>query len=345
MIFSRLSPVGFPFVKAFASNVLTSARGRHQPRKPMAVTYFVTFRCNLGCTYCEYANKCYAHRFPELDTAGAREVLRICREGSPSVAFTGGEPLLREDIVELVRYARKLRFNPISLFTNALLLSENQAVLNDVDYLQISLDTLDTDLQDRLCGQPGAGKSIVHNIVRYAALQHSKHFRLNINCVLSPATFGSVKDLLRFASETKVRLSILPQLDGDEQPSAFFRDPEMLRQHHAAIDTLLLSKPSEEVVFDTVPFLQHIRELKSDTCYPLLMPRVYPDGTLRYPCPNGCRSGYSLPKLGSWRQVQGTLEPVSAQCPAPCLSPCYLQATLLTRNPLVLWQEFRVGSL
>jgi MoaA/NifB/PqqE/SkfB family radical SAM enzyme len=340
MVSSSLPPVGFSFLKAFIADVLGSAWGGHQPGRPLILTYFVTFRCNLECTYCEYANNNFAHQFPELDTRDAREVLRICREGNPAVAFTGGEPLVRDDIVQLVHYARELRYRPISIFTNSLLLPDREELLNDVDYLQISLDTPDADLQDRLCGLPGIGDRIIRNIQHYASLQREKNFRLNINCVLSPETFGCVSELLRFAAETKVRLSILPQLDDQGQPPAFFRDPEVLRQYQEAIDTILSRKPSKDVVFDTVPFLQHLRELKSERCYPLLTPRVFPDGTLRYPCSIVCRSAFSILAMGSWKRAKRALESVSTECPSPCLSPCYLQTSLLAQHPLVLLQEF-----
>lgn len=320
--------------------MLRSKSGFLQPRQPLFLTYFVTFRCNLACTYCWYVGNDFALQYPELDTAGAREVLRICREGNPALAFTGGEPLMRTDIVELVRYARELRYKPISLFTNSLLLPENEKLLDDIDYLQISLDTTDCDLQDRLCGRPGSGAQIVENVRRYASLQRQKHFRLNINCVLSPDTFGGVHELLRFAAETGTRLSVLPQLGEQERPQSFFRDPDILSTYHRTMDAIISSKPSTNVVFDTIPFLRHNRELTSERCYPQLMPRVYPDGCLLYPCSITCRAALSVTEMGSWRKLCSVLESVPTDCPAPCLNPCYLQTSLLIQHPHVLLQEF-----
>jgi MoaA/NifB/PqqE/SkfB family radical SAM enzyme len=164
MVSSFPTPVSFSFLKAFIADAFGCAWGLRQPRRPLILTYFVSFRCNLQCSYCDYSSGHFARRFPELDTAGAREVLRICREGNPAVAFSGGEPLVRSDIVDLLHYARELRYKPISLFTNSLLLPEQEELLEYVDYLQISLDSLDSEIQDRLCGRSGAGRRIIANI-------------------------------------------------------------------------------------------------------------------------------------------------------------------------------------
>lgn len=262
-------------------------------------------------------------------------------EGNPGIAFSGGEPLVRADIAELVHFARQLNYKPISLFTNSMQLPGKEEILDNVDYLQISLDTLDTELQDRLCGRPGTGHQIIANVQRYAALQRQKHFRLNINCVLCPETFGSVKDLLRFAADTKVRFTVSPQLDEDGQPADFFRDATMLRQYQESIDTILSYKRLTDVVLDTVPFLQHLRELRTGPCYPMLTPRIYPDGSLRFPCSIVCRSARSVSEVGSWEEIVNGLNSVPTECSAPCLLPCYLQTSLVTQHPLVLLQEFR----
>ena len=110
--------------------------------KPLILAYFITFRCNLNCTYCTYIQDRFDYRFMEVNTKDAKNILRICRLGVPAVAFTGGEPLIRKDIVEIVHYAKQLRYRPITLFTNGLLLPEKDEVLNDIDFLQISLDAI-----------------------------------------------------------------------------------------------------------------------------------------------------------------------------------------------------------
>lgn len=93
------------------------ALGRFNIRIPLRVTQEVTSRCNLRCKYCEVEGT-----GNELDTPTIKAMMREFKSsGTISWGFTGGEPLLLEDIGELVSYAKKLGFIT-SLITNGLLL-------------------------------------------------------------------------------------------------------------------------------------------------------------------------------------------------------------------------------
>lgn len=87
----------------------------------------LTAKCNFRCPYCY----CVWHEFPalgrpELDTDGWKRVLDKCAaDGVDDILFTGGEALLRKDVLVLVDYARKvLPGAKLALFTNASRLTE-----------------------------------------------------------------------------------------------------------------------------------------------------------------------------------------------------------------------------
>ena len=157
-------PVNKDLIKNFYKNYIKTKIFRTPRLDPLILTYFVTFRCNLQCTYCSYNRLNYQTKYQDLDNANAREVLRICREIAPAIAVSGGEPLIREDIVDLVIYAKKLKYAPVSLFTNSLLLPEKEEILEYVDFLQISLDTLNENKQDSINGGKGVGRKVKENI-------------------------------------------------------------------------------------------------------------------------------------------------------------------------------------
>lgn len=329
------------FLRAFASDVARIRLGRTQGLHPLILTYFVTFRCNLRCTYCDYAVDGFASRFKDAETSEAKRILTICREGVPAVAFSGGEPLMRPDIGEIIHHARVLGYRPISLFTNSLLLPDHEDVLNDVDYLQISVDSLDADRQDSLCGHSGIGLRLIENIQRYARLQSTKHFSLNLNCVITSKNVDDVGELLRFAAAEGARFTFSPQLSPDGQADESLRDPALNERYRAAVDVILRYKRSTTAVLDIVPFIEHMRELRPGPCYPWLTPRVYPDGTMRFPCSITCRSTPNVLVLGSWARVRDHLSDIGTDCPAPCLLPCYLESALLAAHPMSLLQELR----
>jgi cyclic pyranopterin phosphate synthase len=109
----------------------------------------LTDRCNLRCTYCMPAEG--LDWLPRPDLLTNAELLRllevaVTRLGITDVRFTGGEPLLRKDVVELVAGTAALRPRPrISMTTNGIGLARQAAELRaaGLDRVNVSLDTLD----------------------------------------------------------------------------------------------------------------------------------------------------------------------------------------------------------
>jgi MoaA/NifB/PqqE/SkfB family radical SAM enzyme len=331
--------IGVPFLIRYCKNAIRLQLNPLTPPDPLILTYFVTFRCNLHCTYCDYAGDGYASRFPELATEEAIAILRICRKGIPSVAFSGGEPLVRADIVEIVREAKKIGYRPVSLFTNGLELHRREEILNYVDYLQISLDSVHEDTQDALRQREGLGKRLKSTIRHYAALQRDAHFRLNINCVLTPMNLGGVQELMEFAHEARVRLSCCPMLDSQGQPDPSLRSTENRSAYREAIEKIRAFKNKTGDVIDINPFLNHINEFNPGPCFPTLTPRVYPDGSLRLMCAVHSDATANILKLGSWENVQKVLRRTAEPCPKACFLPCYLETSLLAAHPTQILQE------
>lgn len=110
----------------------------------------LTDRCNLRCTYCMPAEG--LEWTPTEKVLDAAEISRLIRlfvtEGVREVRFTGGEPLLRPDLVEIVRATAALAPRPrISLTTNGIGLAGVAHALAEagVDRVNVSLDTLDRE--------------------------------------------------------------------------------------------------------------------------------------------------------------------------------------------------------
>lgn len=328
------------FGRELAGKFLRNAcrvRLSNQPRlEPLVVAYFVTFRCNLNCSYCGYQRRKYLKKYKDAGTDDAKRILTICREYVPSIGFSGGEPLVREDMVEIVRHAKSLGLKPVSLFTNSLLLPQREEVLDEIDYLQISLDTVDEAKQDRIGGMPGMGAAVKANVRRYARLQQEKDFQININCVLGQQNINDVPDLLDFATANDVRLTICPELDERGMPVPELTSPATSEKYQGVIDFLLREKRRSKVLMDTRPFFEHLRTFRSYDCYPTLSARVYPDGSLVSPCPNLSKERMNVLAAGSLRKLMATVRDKGRQCPQPCFLPCYLETSLLVRHPFAL---------
>lgn len=118
--------------------------------RPILVSWSVTNRCNLSCRFCQWPDAPKT----ELDAAGALGLLDdMAQSGVRLLAFTGGEPLLRNDLPQLVNEAKK-RGLIVGINTNGILLPEKFEELKNADYFQLSLDG-PQELNDYLRG-PGA---------------------------------------------------------------------------------------------------------------------------------------------------------------------------------------------
>ncbi|RKY08213.1 MAG: 12,18-didecarboxysiroheme deacetylase [Planctomycetota bacterium] len=125
-------------------------------RRPIVV-WDITRQCNLKCVHC-YNDSGVGKPFNELSTEEAKSVLDdLGRFGVPSVLFSGGEPLMRQDLFELVEYARTKNLRSV-ISTNGTLITADVAGRikhQGVSYVGISLDGLG-DINDRFRGVAGA---------------------------------------------------------------------------------------------------------------------------------------------------------------------------------------------
>ncbi len=124
------------------------------PGPPLWLLAELTYRCPLQCPYCSNPLD-FAGQGEELSTAQWIEALRQARElGAAQLGFSGGEPLLRRDLAELIRAAHDLGYYT-NLITSGIGLSEARLdafAAAGLDHVQISLQAADEALNDRLAG-------------------------------------------------------------------------------------------------------------------------------------------------------------------------------------------------
>lgn len=123
----------------------------------MIVSWNTTNKCNLYCSHCyrEAGEKLKE----ELTTQQAKELIQeIHKAGFKIMIFSGGEPLMREDIFELIKYASKIGLRPV-LGTNGTLITKDiaeklkQAGARGVG---ISLDSLNAKKHNQFRGDKNA---------------------------------------------------------------------------------------------------------------------------------------------------------------------------------------------
>ncbi|MFR8104013.1 MAG: radical SAM protein [Clostridia bacterium] len=106
---------------------------------PLSVCWQITTSCNLNCKYClssSGSNGCYG-----LSTKDAISVIeKLGKLGVNRLDFTGGEPLLRKDLKELITFSKANNINTIVTTNTTLLNDKNIEALKAADLIQISID-------------------------------------------------------------------------------------------------------------------------------------------------------------------------------------------------------------
>lgn len=154
LVYSLYQPP-VPSLRLINSLSMFMMRGR-RPYRPTACTLQITARCQLNCYHCSAAR----YTTPDRAELSTEEWLSVIRQaeaiGVTNIVFTGGEPLLRPDIFDLIVAVNRDRAQPM-MFTNGLLLTEkNVARLADAGLfsLMVSLDDPRPEEHNRLRRSP-----------------------------------------------------------------------------------------------------------------------------------------------------------------------------------------------
>lgn len=132
-----------------------SSSANSQPPIPLWLLAELTYACPLQCPYCSNPLNFPSYRSKELNTEEWVDLFQQARAlGAVQLGLSGGEPMVREDIFELVQEARQLDFYS-NLITSGLGLTEKkieQLKLSGLDHIQLSFQGADSTSHQRFAG-------------------------------------------------------------------------------------------------------------------------------------------------------------------------------------------------
>ena len=183
---------------AYGDKLRYERKGRQSSRdaRPIVV-WNCTRRCNLHCVHC-YADASDKSCPGELSTADAKSFIRDLSDfGVPVILFSGGEPLLREDIFELAVFAKESGIRPVISTNGTLITSRIARDIHDAGFgeVGISLDGIAAN-NDRFRGCKGAFDAALEGIRNCVALGKKVSVRFTItdyNYQEVPAIFDLVE--------------------------------------------------------------------------------------------------------------------------------------------------------
>jgi 12,18-didecarboxysiroheme deacetylase len=166
-------------------------------KKPVVV-WNMTKRCNLKCVHCYAFAEGEGERKGELSTEEGKTFLKdLAAFGAPVILFSGGEPLLREDLPELIDYAVKLGMRAV-ISTNGTLITEEKARIFSkfsLSYIGVSIDGIG-EVNDAFRGVKGAYDKAIQGIrnAKRAGIKVGLRFTINKrNYKEIPAVFDLIE--------------------------------------------------------------------------------------------------------------------------------------------------------
>lgn len=280
-------------------------------RRPVLVTFEVTMRCNARCGFCDYWRTPGERKAEELasfaDAARAFDPL--------IVTFSGGEPLLRPDLEELVGAVDgAVRWKWMTLITHgAMLTPERARALWDAGITQfsVSLDYLD-GRHDAARGIPGLAARILANAERIRAAGMTVRF----NTVIRDDNLDAVMPLVRAAAAMRVGVNLSVYTDFKNGNRQHLLRPE----HHARVDALVrellaFKRRRRGIISNSDHYLERIpRWVRGEMTEPCHSGRdtvhIDPYGGIRR-CPD-------FPADGHWREYAGYAPIACDRCYYAC---------------------------
>lgn len=193
--------------------------------RDLVVRLSVTPRCQLRCTYCLPARGCGDYSQTERETLTRAELVRLLAVlhaecGIRRVRFTGGEPLLRRDLAELIAEVRPLGIAELALTTNAQLLAPRADALRaaGLQRVNVSLDSLRPEVFAAVTR--GGVLSRTLDGIRAAQAAGLGPVKLNM-VVLRGANDGEVGEMLQYALRTGCHLRFLELMPVGEAAERF----------------------------------------------------------------------------------------------------------------------------
>ncbi len=166
--------------------------------RPFWLLAELTYRCPLQCPYCSNPVDIARYR-DELDTEGWKKVMREARAmGAVQLGFSGGEPLVRKDLEELIAYASGLGFYT-NLITSGVGMDEARVKAfreAGLDHIQISFQASDETLNNYLAGSD----SFQHKLDMARAVK-AHDYPMVLNIVIHRHNIEQIGDILDMAVE------------------------------------------------------------------------------------------------------------------------------------------------
>ena len=191
-------------------------------RKVNYLRVSVTDRCDLRCVYCMHEKMTF---LPKKEVLTLEEIERLCDNfidlGINKIRLTGGEPLVRKDLIKLIEKLnikkKYTNLNEITLTTNGTLLEifAKDLKKNGVDRINVSLDTIDDNLYKKITRFGN-----LNNVIKGINEAKKNNIKIKINVVaIKDFNEKELHTMVEWANQIKVDLTFIEVMPMSETDS------------------------------------------------------------------------------------------------------------------------------
>ncbi len=232
------------------------------PNRPHHAQWLITRKCNYRCRGC---NVWKEQDERELSTEEIKQGLDILKDiGIVEIVLSGGDPLLREDAPEIIEYASNLFITTV--YDNGSMAAKRIEALRNVDFVAISIDSLDEAKNDYIKAVPGAWKKAM----RAVETLHREGISVSVTPTISQQNLYEIVDITNYFTKKGIPVwYCLYSFDQTGDVNQLFRigkanDKFIIRDKEAMVklcDTLIEMKKKNNKILMTTKLLKVLRTL------------------------------------------------------------------------------------
>lgn len=208
---------------------LSVEMGRSLPKRgPLVVVWDINRKCDARCICCNYWKEGFSGASGELVR---KEKMKIIQKLSKAkvylLSFSKGEPLLSEDLLDLIIEAKKEGLL-VNISTNGSLLEEKAAKLieSGVDFITISIESHISEVHDKIRGYKGLFDKIERGIEAIKRIGRKNRPYIIVRKLVDRKTFLFLEDYVSYWEDKVDEIELKPIT---ENPKAFYKVPEDMR--------------------------------------------------------------------------------------------------------------------
>lgn len=269
---------------------MTDLKTDNFQRPIISLRISITNRCNINCFYCHHDGI-----LPQEYEMSSQEIERISviarKIGIKKIRLSGGEPLIREDIIDIIKRISSLGFQDVSLTTNGTLLEEYALSLKDagLNRVNVSFDTLNPQTYRFITHSNYVDR--VKKGIKKAAEVGLYPVKVNM-VVMKGLNHREIWDMFQFCKENGAILQIIELLKTESCP-----DSDFFENYHYDMNIIEEELIEKATDIKTRPFMQDRKKYflyggeievvrpmdNTEFCKNCTRLRITPDGKLK-PC-------------------------------------------------------------